>query len=77
MATILTEPAKHKPVVPNTGTPLEIEHEVLLAQVTEPAMRLIGKVSAIRRGRKDLALSDDEWQNLGLPDDAEQAVTQK
>lgn len=47
-------------------TVLEVEYPVQLAHTSEPALRLAGTVSVIRPGRRDLALSDQEWRELGL-----------
>ena len=45
---------------------LEMEHPVCLAYAREPVLRVTGVVSVIRTGRQDLALSEREWQELGL-----------
>ena len=52
----------------------EVEYPVRLDYTSEPVLRLAGTVSVIRTGRRDLALSDAEWQDLalmGLPDSME------
>jgi len=49
----------------------EVEYPVQLAYTPEPVLRLSGTVTVIRLGRCDLALSDQEWQDLGLPMAAE------
>ena len=53
---------------------LEIEHPVSLAYVSEPVLRVTGVVSVIRTGRQDLALSEKEWQELGLSDAPEDTL---
>jgi hypothetical protein len=44
----------------------EIEYPVQLAHASQPVLRLAGTVKVICPGRRDLALSDQEWQDLGL-----------
>lgn len=44
----------------------ESEHPVVLAYQRAPVQRLTGVVRAIRAGDRELALTDDEWQTLGL-----------
>lgn len=46
----------------------ESEHPVVLAYQRAPVQRLPGVVRAIRAGDRELALTDDEWQTLGLED---------
>jgi len=50
----------------------EIESPVVLAYQRAPVQRLPGVVRTIRAGDSELALTDDEWQTLGLeePPDA-------
>jgi hypothetical protein len=47
---------------------MEVEYPVQLAYTREPVMCLAGTISLIRPGRRDLALSDVEWQDLELPE---------
>lgn len=50
---------------------MEVEYQVQLAYTSEPVVCLAGTVSVIRQGRRDLALSETEWQDLellGLPE---------
>lgn len=50
---------------------MEVEYPVQLAYMPEPVLCLTGTISVIRQGRRDLALSDLEWQDLellGLPE---------
>jgi hypothetical protein len=42
------------------------EYPVVLAYRREPVQRLTGVVRTIREGPRELALTDDEWQTLGL-----------
>jgi hypothetical protein len=42
------------------------EYPVVLAYRREPVQRLTGVVRTIRQGPRELALTDDEWQTLGL-----------
>ena len=44
----------------------ESEYPVVLAYRREPVQRLPGVVRTIREGPRGLALTDDEWQTLGL-----------
>jgi hypothetical protein len=46
----------------------ESEHPVVLAYQHAPVQRLPGVVRAIHAGDRELALTDDEWQTLGLED---------
>ena len=50
----------------------ESEYPVVLAYRRQPVQRLTGVVRTIREGPRELALTDDEWQTLGLeePPDA-------
>jgi hypothetical protein len=43
---------------------LEVEYPVQLADTREPVLCLAGTVSVIRPGRRGLALSEAEWQDL-------------
>ncbi|MGH9854434.1 MAG: hypothetical protein ACREBD_31705 [Blastocatellia bacterium] len=45
---------------------LDVEYPIQLAYTREPVMCLAGTVSVISPGRRDLALSDVEWQDLEL-----------
>ena len=47
---------------------MDVEYPVQLVYTREPVMCLVGTVSVIRPGRRDLALSDMEWQDLELPE---------
>ena len=53
----------------------ENEYPMVLAYRRQPVQRLQGVVRTIRDGPRDLALTDDEWQTLGLEEttDAEQS----
>jgi hypothetical protein len=42
------------------------EYPVVLAYRRESVQHLTGVVRTIREGPRDLALTDDEWQTLGL-----------
>jgi hypothetical protein len=42
------------------------EYPVILAYRRQPVQCLTGVVRTIREGPRDLALTDDEWQTLGL-----------
>jgi len=44
----------------------ESEYPVVLAYRREPVQRLTGVVRTIREGPRELALTDNEWQTLGL-----------
>ena len=55
----------------------EIEYPVSLAYTAEPALRLVGKVKVMGCGRRDFALSDQEWQGLGMPDGLEDALEEE
>lgn len=44
----------------------ESEYPVVLAYRREPVQHLSGVVRTIRQGPRELALTDDEWQTLGL-----------
>src|SRR5262249_59536042 len=52
--------------VPEVDMLLESEYPVVLAYRREPVQRLTGVIRTIREGPRDLALTDDEWQTLGL-----------
>jgi len=47
------------------------EYPVVLAYRRAPVQRLTGVVRTIREGPRDLALTDDEWQTLGLEESTE------
>ncbi len=55
---------------PDLAEPVEreIEYPIYLTHLREPVLCLAGKVGVIRPGRRDLALSEAEWQDLGLPE---------
>ena len=62
------EPAPSEPVNLKESDLREIEYPVQLAYTREPVMSLTGTITIIRPGRRDLALSETEWQDLGLPE---------
>jgi hypothetical protein len=66
MATIIKP--KTEPNTSSEDAPREVEYPVILARQSEPVLRLPGILSVIRQGRRDLALSEQEWQELGLED---------
>jgi hypothetical protein len=66
MATMV-DPSSQETVGINDEAGLQVEYPVQLAHTPEPVLRLAGRVSVIRPGRRDLALSDQEWCDLGLP----------
>jgi hypothetical protein len=45
-----------------------VERTVVLALKPEPALHLTGVIRSIKPGRQDLALSEEEWESLGLAD---------
>jgi len=47
------------------------EYPVVLAYRREPVQRLTGVVRTIRQGPREFALTDDEWQTLGLEEDTD------
>jgi uncharacterized membrane protein YccC len=49
----------------------ESEYPVVLGYRREPVQRLAGVVRTIRQGPRELALTDDEWQTLGLEEDTD------
>jgi len=49
----------------------ESEYPVVLAYRRPPVQRLQGVVRTIREGPRALALTDDEWQTLGLEERAD------
>ena len=49
----------------------ESEYPVVLAYRREPVQRLTGVVRTIRQGPRELALTADEWQTLGLEEDTD------
>ena len=49
----------------------ESEYPVVLAYRREPVQRLPGVVRVVREGPRELALTDDEWQTLGLEEDTD------
>ena len=44
----------------------EMEYPVVLAYRRQPVRHLTGVVRTVREGLRELALTDDEWQTLGL-----------
>jgi hypothetical protein len=66
MATIIKP--KTKPTTSGEDVPREVEYPVVLARQSKPVLRLPGILSVIRQGRRDMALSEQEWQELGLED---------
>lgn len=75
MATMIDSDLQKPAGVQNEAV-LEVESPVQLAYTSAPALQLTGTVSVIRSGRRDLALSDEEWRDLGLgmrqmPNDAD------
>lgn len=57
---------RHQPRETEADVLPESEHPVVLAYQRAPVQRLTGVVRAIRAGDRELALTDDEWQTLGL-----------
>jgi hypothetical protein len=53
----------------------DVEYPIQLAYTREPVMCLAGTVSAISPGRRDLALSKMEWQDLELPEVTDRPAT--
>lgn len=70
MATMIDSDLQKPASVQNEAV-LEVESPVQLAYTSAPALQLTGTVSVIRSGRRDLALSDEEWRDLGLGDAAD------
>lgn len=68
LAALVQHPPRHQPR--ETGTEADVlpgsEHPVVLAYQRAPVQRLTGVVRAMRAGDRDLALTDEEWQTLGL-----------
>ena len=66
------EPQGHPPQETEADVLPEIESPVVLAYQRVPVQRLPGVVRTIHAGDQELALTDDEWQTLGLeePPDA-------
>ena len=68
--------SRHAPQVPQSRD-LEAdllpdrEYPVVLAYRREPVQRLTGVVRTIRQGSRELALTEDEWQTLGLEEDTD------
>ena len=63
--------ASHAPQTSQPGGPEadllpDRAYPVVLAYRRAPVQRLTGIVQTIRQGPRELALSDDEWQTLGL-----------
>ncbi len=55
-----------EPRLPEADMFPEREYPVVLAYRREPVQRLTGVVRTIREGPRELALTEDEWQTLGL-----------
>jgi hypothetical protein len=49
----------------------DVEQPVVLAHKSKPVTRLKGVIRSIKPGRRDLALSDQEWESMGLEDIAD------
>jgi hypothetical protein len=49
----------------------DVEQPVVLAYKSKPVVRLTGVIRSIKPGRRDLALSDQEWESMGLEDAAD------
>lgn len=64
MATV-SEPKTEEAAGGKTEARREVEYPVHLARLSQPVLRLEGTVSVIRAGRRDLALSEQEWQGTG------------
>ena len=64
-------PADPQQRVPEAAVVPERASPVVLAYRREPVQRLTGVVRTIREGPRDLALTDDEWQTLGLEEDTD------
>ena len=60
------DPRAHQQMVTEADVVPECEYPVVLAYGREPVQRLTGVVRTIRAGPRELALTDDEWQALGL-----------
>ncbi len=68
---IIIDPASRETVGVKDEAVMEVEYPVQLAYTSAPVLCLAGTVSLIRQGRRDLALSETEWQDLellGLPE---------
>jgi len=61
----------HQQMVTEADVVPESEYPVVLAYRRQPVQRLKGVVRTIRAGPRDLALTHDEWQTLGLEDTAD------
>ncbi len=67
----IIDPDSRKTVSIKDEAVIGVEYPVQLAYTSEPVLCLAGTVSVIRQGRRDLALSETEWQDLellGLPE---------
>ena len=60
------DPRAHQQMVTEADVVPECEYPVVLAYRREPVQRLTGVIRTIRAGPRELALTDDEWQALGL-----------
>ncbi|MCI0487121.1 MAG: hypothetical protein L0229_11035 [Blastocatellia bacterium] len=67
MATV-TDTDSQEAVEVKDKVALGVEYPVQLAHTSEPVLRLAGTISVIRSGKRDPALSDQEWRDLGLED---------
>ena len=56
----------HQQIVTEADVVPESEYPVVLAYRRPPVQRLTGVVRTIREGHRDLALTHEEWQTLGL-----------
>lgn len=65
MATIIDPDSREAVGVKNEAV-MDVEYPATLAYTSEPVLCLAGTISVIRPGRRDLALSDAEWQDLEL-----------
>ena len=62
----LHDPRAPQPMVPEADVVPESEYPVVLAYRRQPVQRLMGVLRTVREGPRELALTDDEWQTLGL-----------
>jgi hypothetical protein len=70
MATMI-DPVTPETVGVKSDANRAVEYPVQVAHISEPVLRLAGTISVIRSGRRDVALSDQEWQDLGLENTAD------
>ena len=62
----LHDPRPPRPLVPEADVVPESEYPVVLAYRRQPVQRLMRVLRTVREGPRELALTDDEWQTLGL-----------